>query len=135
MVADALSNRTLVNLSVMANDGTSRAELERFGRQLNQRIRELKVESISNVDPPPISDGAKVGEAITFTSLAIAILPSLLPKLIDVVRDILKSKADRQVLLRIGDVSVTLPHDASQADVANAAAVLDAAIQQNSLKL
>jgi hypothetical protein len=105
--------------------------LEKFGAQLYQRLRELRVDSIEPETSGQALAGAK-GDPITFTSLAVTLLTPLLPKAIDVVRDLLKERKDRQVELKIGGVSATLPSDVSPTDVARTVALLTSAAERTS---
>jgi hypothetical protein len=127
---DTTVDRMQLQVKILAIPGVDASELDSFGLQLSQRLREVEVDSVRELPPEESPRGTKVAEPITFTSLVVVLLPALLPKVIDVVRDLLKDRRDGQVQLRIGGISVMIPHDASSADIANAAATLKSAAEK-----
>jgi hypothetical protein len=60
-------------------------ELDHLTRQLLKEVREIDVESAELTRGGPAPDGTK-GDAITFGSIAIEVLPAVLPSLIALVQ-------------------------------------------------
>ena len=72
-----------LTLQVGAGEGTDAEELDRLARQLLNEVRELEVESADLVTTGPAPDGAKSGEAVTLGMVAVAVLPTVVPKLVE----------------------------------------------------
>ena len=71
-------------LHVNAGEGASPEEIDRLTRRLLAEIRELDVESVELArDEKGVPEGAKLVEAIALGSLAVQLLPSVAPKLIE----------------------------------------------------
>ena len=86
-------------------------ELGRVTRQLREELRELDVvESVGSVEAGTIPEGAKSAEAMTLGALAVTILPSVIPKLIEFLQTWSMRGENRTVKIetRIGDRSVNV---------------------------
>jgi hypothetical protein len=72
-----------LTLVVDAGEEADDEELDRLTRQLLSEIRELDIESAELARERYLPQGAKSVEAITIGAVAIAVLPTVLPKLFD----------------------------------------------------
>jgi len=98
-------------LHVGAGEDPDAEELDRLMLQLRDELRELDaVESVKPVEAGPPPEGAKSAEAMTLGALAVTILPSVVPKLIDFLQSWSMRGEDRTVKIetRIGDRSVNV---------------------------
>jgi hypothetical protein len=73
-----------LNIEISANDATEE-ELDRMTRQLLAELRELDVESAELVKGGPAPKGSK-GDPVTIGSIAIELLPVVLPSVIGLVQ-------------------------------------------------
>ena len=73
-------------LQVNAGEDADDEELDRITRQLLGEIRELEVESAKLVTAGAAPEGTRSAEIITMGALAVAVLPTVLPKLIELVQ-------------------------------------------------
>lgn len=70
------------NLTVSTVDGTN-DEIDRLTRQLFRELKDLDVESVKLATEGNAPDGTKGTEAITAGTLALAVLPNMLPKVLE----------------------------------------------------
>ncbi len=75
---------TQLNIEISANDATEE-DLDRMTRQLLSELRELDVESVELAKGGPAPKGSK-GDPITIGSIALVVLPAVLPKVADLVQ-------------------------------------------------
>ena len=73
------------NLEISASDATQE-ELDNAARQLLVELKETDVESANLTDGGPAETGSKPGEVITIGSIAIAVLPAVLPKVVEAIQ-------------------------------------------------
>lgn len=80
-------------------------ELQRLTHQLRSEIRELKVESVALVDKEDGPDGAKSVAGLTIGSLAVSILPKLIPALIGFLQSWMMRAENRKIKIKaqVGD--------------------------------
>lgn len=71
-------------------------EIDRMARNLFFELRELDVESVEFVGGESVPDGAK-GDPITTGAIAIAVLPVVLPKIVEVIQGWLLRGSNRTV--------------------------------------
>ncbi len=83
MPSDAKPVHLTLQLDAGADAGAE--ELDRLTRQLLGEIREVEVESAKLVTSGAAPTGAK-GDPVTLGALAVLVLPSVLPKLIEVLQ-------------------------------------------------
>ena len=84
--SDMTSESSVIHLTLHLNPGEDAdpEELDRLTRRLLAEIRELDVESAELArDERGIPEGARLAEAIALGSLAVQLLPSVAPKLIE----------------------------------------------------
>lgn len=103
-----------VNLTLQLGSDTAidPEHLDQLTRQLRDEIREVEVESVELVREGTAPEGAKVAEVVTLGAIAVSVLPAVLPKLIDVVRDWLMRGEKRKIKIKttIGDRSVEVDY-------------------------
>lgn len=75
-----------LTLQVGVDEGVDAEELDRLARQFLDELREIEVESADLVTSGPAPEGAKSAEAVTLGMLAVTVLPTVLPKLIDLLQ-------------------------------------------------
>ena len=80
-------NLTRLVLQINAGDDATAEELDRLTRQLLGELRELdEVEDVDLAKGEVAPVGAKVADPVTLGVLAIAVLPTFLPKLVEFVQ-------------------------------------------------
>jgi hypothetical protein len=106
------SNSLNLTLSISIGQGADAEELDRFARQLRDEIAELEVDAVEPLAGGPIPAGAKSAEAITLGALAVAILPTILPKLIELLHAWTMRGENRLVKIKTqaGDRSVEVEY-------------------------
>lgn len=84
-MTDKQVNGNLVNLMVQIDIGedASAGEVGQLTRQLRDELLDLEVESVELVKTGTVPAGAKSAEAVTLGALAIAVLPTIIPKFIE----------------------------------------------------
>ncbi len=97
-------------------------ELDRATRQLRDEIREVGVKSVELTKGTPVPAGAKSAEVVTLGVLAVAVLPTTVPKLIEFLRDWLMRGEGRTVKIKtqMGDRALEVeynPQKMSQAEL------------------
>src|SRR5882724_12931222 len=75
-------------------------ELDRITRQLRRDLSDLEVESVE-FTPSNLPSGAKSAEAVALGSLAVAVLPVAIPKVIEFLRDWLMRGENRTLKLKL----------------------------------
>ena len=76
---------TKVDLQISVRDSTAE-ELDEITRQLYDELRDLDVESVDLVQSGPAPEGTKTVDPITIGALAIAVLPTFMPKLVEFIQ-------------------------------------------------
>ena len=91
-----------VNLTFQLNAGENYdpEELDLLTRQLLTEVQELDVESAELVKGGELPEGAKAGELITLGTLAVAVLPAMAPKLLDLVQSWSMRSQNRRVKIK-----------------------------------
>ena len=75
-----------LNLSIEGGPETTPEERDALARQLLDELRDTEVESAALATAGAAPAGTKSPEAITLGALAVAVLPTFLPKLVDFVQ-------------------------------------------------
>ena len=90
--------------------GADAREIEERTRSLRREIAGLHVESVHVVSGGPAPAGTRSPEVVTAGILAVAILPNVLPKLIEVINGWITHGRDRdvEISIRSGDETVTV---------------------------
>jgi hypothetical protein len=76
-------NATQLLLQIQAGDDATPEELDDLARALLNELRDLPAVTEAHLMSGPAPLGSKAGEALTIGSLAIAIVPALVPKVLD----------------------------------------------------
>ncbi len=90
-----------LNVFVEPNEQIDLKDLDRYTRQLRDEIREAQVESVDLVSADEIPEGARSAEALTLGALAIAVLPAVLPKVVELLHAWLMRMQGRIVKIKI----------------------------------
>jgi hypothetical protein len=77
---------TELELQVSAEPGAAPEQVDDLTRQLLTELRDLEVESAELATAGPAPEGAKSGEAVTVGAIALTVLPTFLPKVVDFVQ-------------------------------------------------
>lgn len=122
-------------LQVDAGADADAEELDQLTRQLRDEMQELDVESVELVKGEAVPEGAKVIEVVTLGSLAVSVLPSIIPKLIEFLQNWLMRGENRRIKIKtqVGDRSVELeysPAAMSQTELKNLVDTLTGALTQ-----
>ncbi|MBI5031050.1 MAG: hypothetical protein HZB51_11020 [Chloroflexi bacterium] len=109
-------------------------ELDRAARQLRDELQDLNVGSVELAKSDVVVAGAKSAEVITFGSLAITILPTLVPKLMEFLQSWALRGESRKVKIKtqVGDRSVEVeysPQATSQAELKDLVETLTSALE------
>ncbi len=91
----------LLNLQVDSGNVLAPDELDRVTRQLYRDLSDLNVESVEFPHSSNVPAGAKSAEAVAFGSLAVAVLPVAIPKVIEFLRDWLMRGENRTLKLKL----------------------------------
>ncbi len=75
-----------LNVFIEANEQIDQQDLDRFTRQLHDEIREIQVESVDLIGTDEIPGGVRSAEALTLGALAVVVLPTVLPKLVELLQ-------------------------------------------------
>jgi hypothetical protein len=96
------SSETPVNLTLQlsAGDVEDPESLDRLARHLLAEIQELEVESAALVKSGPAPEGAKSAELVTLGSLAVMVLPTIAPKLVDLLQSWAMRAENRTVKIK-----------------------------------
>jgi hypothetical protein len=101
-----------MTLQIDAGEDSDAEELDRLTRQLQAEIQELDVESVELVKDQTAPEGTKTIDAVTLGALAVAVLPTVVPKLIDLLQSWIMRGEGRAVKIKtqVGDRSVELEY-------------------------
>jgi hypothetical protein len=97
----AETNSSTLYLQVDTKADIAPEQLDHLVRQLRRDISELEVESVEPVRIGALPAGAKSADALALGSLAVVLLPSLLPKLIDFLQNWLLRGENQNVKLKL----------------------------------
>lgn len=79
------SEQVELAIEIIAPESTNE-QLDRMTRQLLAELRELHTGTVSLSQDASVPEGAKSAEAVTLGTIAIAVLPSLLPKIVEAIQ-------------------------------------------------
>jgi hypothetical protein len=88
-------------LQVDPKNEMDREALDQLVRHLRRDISELGVESVELVREGSVPAGAKGVEALTLGSLAVVLLPTMLPRLIEFLQNWIMRGSNRSVKLKL----------------------------------
>lgn len=103
------------NIMVDAGEDATAEQLDELGRQLYSELGELGVEAVSISSGEPAPEGAKSAEAATIGALAVAVLPSFLPRLVEYLQAWTLRGENRKVRIKsqVGNRSVEIEYSPS----------------------
>jgi len=128
-------NLTL-ELSIGPDQNHSLDQLDLATRYLREELYDLGVDSAEMTSGSEVPTGAKSAEAVTFGALAVAVLPTFLPKLVEYLQSWCMRAEDRKVRIKtqVGDRSVEVeysPSALSQEELTLLVTKLTGSIQSN----
>ena len=131
------SKAICLTLDINVGEDADADEVDHLTRQLLDEINEIEVESIELVKHETMPEGAKSAEVIALGSLAITVLPKVIPKLVDFLQFWLMRGGDRIVKIKTqsGDRSIKLeysPTAMSQKELNDLVNTLTGAITEKS---
>ena len=92
-------------------DGAYRDEQARLLRDLiEDQVDGAKAELVRSGKSP---EGARAGEVVTLGHIALAVLPVAVTGLLGLLRDRYKARQERRYKIKVGDIEVELPGEAS----------------------
>lgn len=114
-------------------------ELDHLTRQLRGELQELDVESVELVKGTSAPTGAKAVDPVTIGALAVAVLPTALPKLIEFLNNWLMRGENRTIKIKtqVGERSVEVqysPKAMSQAELKSLVDTLTGALAEKKRK-
>jgi hypothetical protein len=96
----------------VSSQGSTPEELDQMTRQLRSELMELEVESVDLVGAKEIPKGAKAGEVLELGTLAVAVLPVFIPKIIEYLQSWSLRSESRKVSVKaqVGDRSIEIEY-------------------------
>ena len=91
----------LLHLQIDSGNSLSPDELDQLTRQLRRDLCDLDVESVDFSRSTDIPTGAKSAEVMALGSLAVAVLPVAVPKVIEFLRDWLLRGENRTLKMKL----------------------------------
>lgn len=109
------AERLSLQVRIASRPGADAREIEETTRSLRREIAGLPVDSVDLASGRSAPAGTRSPEMVVAGSLLVAILPSLLPKLIEVINGWITHGRDREVEITVkkGDDAVTVKVPAS----------------------
>lgn len=97
-------------LQVNVGDDADAEERDYLTRQLLTEVRDLDVESADLVSGGDVPEGAKAAEALTMGTLAVAVLPATMAKLVECLFGWMRRGDDRHIVIKtqVGDRALEL---------------------------
>lgn len=135
MAANAQPANLTIGIDI--GQGADTDELDRATRQLRDEIQDLDVESVELVKNSEPLAGAKSAEVVTFGSLAVAVLPALVPKLVEFLQSWALRGEGRKIKIKtqLGDRSVEIeysPQTTSPTELKSLVETLTSALDEKS---
>jgi hypothetical protein len=94
----------------LASSEADPGEIDKWARNLKAEIEEEGLGSADLLRDGYLPQGAKSAEAITLGSVVLAVLPALVPKLVEFLQAyVLRPKQDRCVKVKAGSFEIDLP--------------------------
>ena len=121
MDSDELSE---LNIQVQANDATEE-DVDRMTRELLAELRDMDVERVELTRGASAPTGTKSVDPVTTGSLMVAVLPALLPKLVDGVQAWVSRGSNRSVKFKGRIAGQAIEFEGSPEDLHNLLNLLD----------
>ena len=137
MVGENNPERFLIHLDM--GEDLEEDQLDLLTRQLQREILDTDVETVEIVSGDDIPEGAKAGEAITWGALAIEVLPTFLPSVVEFLKSWVIREKSRKVTIQtqIGDRSIKLDYSSTgikENELNELVSILTASMQQTETK-
>lgn len=102
-----------INLHIDLGEEADDEELDRATRELRSELMELNVDSVELVKSGKWIEGTKSAEVVTLGSLAVVLLPMVIPKLLEYLQSWSLRAENRKVSIKtqIGDRSIELDYN------------------------
>ncbi len=96
-------------------DALDQDQLDQLTRQLRSEMLDQNVEIVDLVRGEEVPEGSKAGEAITWGAIAIQVLPTLLPGVVEFLKSWTQREESRKVTVRtkVGDQSIELEYSSA----------------------
>ena len=106
---------TQLLLNIDLGEEVDNEELDQASRQLRAELMEMDLDSVEFVKAEELPAGTKSAEALTLGSLAVTLLPALLPKLVEYLQSWSMRAENRRVTVKtqVGDRSIELEYNPS----------------------
>lgn len=107
-----IQNTSDLILTINAGRDLDADQLDRLTRQLRSELLDLDTESVDLIKGESPPAGTKSAEAVTAGTLAVAVLPAFLPKLLEYLQSWTMREEQRKVKVKsqIGDRSIELEY-------------------------
>jgi hypothetical protein len=115
---------SVLNIDVSANDATEE-DIDRMTRQLLSELREMDVESAELTRSGHAPEGSKAIDPVTVGSIAISVLPTMLPKIIDGIQSWAMRGSNRTVKFKGRVAGQPVEFEGSGEDLQTLLATLD----------
>jgi hypothetical protein len=101
-----------MTIAINTDDNQDPEEIDRLTRHLSSEIRDLEVESVALTKSGELPEGAKSAEMVTLGSLAVVVLPVVIPKLIELLHSWSTRVENRTVKIKaqVEDRSIELEY-------------------------
>jgi hypothetical protein len=113
-----------LKIEILADDAT-KEELDRMTYNLLSAVREMDVERVELAKAGPAPEGAKAIDALTAGSLVMAVLPGMLPKVIDGIQAWAMRGSNRSVKFKGRIAGQAIEFEGSGEDLQRLLATLD----------
>jgi hypothetical protein len=107
-----LPNLIYLTLQINTGENQESEEIDRLTRHLSSEIGDLEVESVTLTKSGELPEGAKSAEMVTLGSLAVVVLPVVIPKLIELLHSWSTRGENRTVKIKaqVEDRSIELEY-------------------------
>jgi hypothetical protein len=113
-----MDNPNLIELNLeISTDDATEEELDRMTRQLLSELRDMNVESAELAKGGPAPDGTKSIDPVTIGSIAIAVLPTTLPKVVDAIQAWVSRGSNRTIKFKGKVAGQTIEFEGSVEDL------------------
>ncbi len=120
-----MADEKAIDLILQVNqEGSDAEELDSLARQLAGELGEGDVESVGTLKAGTVPAGAKAVEAVTIGALSVAVLPTVLPKLVEFIQAWCLRGQGRTVKIKTTLQGQPLEFEGSSADLKTILAML-----------
>ena len=105
-----------LKIKITGDDSFDDKDMDRLTRNLLSEIKNLDVEKAQIPQSTNHPEGAK-GEPVTLGTLAVVILPTLLPSLVLLIQHWLLRQQNQHIKVKIGSNEIEVPRDMPHAEI------------------